>query len=371
MHSDLLSHLSQVPDPRSDKNKLYPLEEILLLCICALVSGAEGWEGIAEFGRQRLAWLREYLPFVHGIPSEDCLGWVMARLPRRAFQEAFVAWTESVAELTDGEVVAIDGKTLRRSHDRRNGQRALHMVSAWASRNRLSLGQVTTDAKSNELTAIPELLELLQLNGCIVSIDAMGCQRAIAEQIVAAGADYVLAVKDNQPELHEAIEDYFHTARASDFAGVSVDIDEQVDSGHGRIEVRRCYAVGDLRTLPEPARWAALRSIALLESERHHGKQVTRETRVYVSSLAPNARQIAHAVRAHWGIENRLHWVLDVTFREDDSRVRRDHAPANLNTLRQFALNLLRREPSTVSLKRKRFKAALDQRFCAKVVFGQ
>jgi predicted transposase YbfD/YdcC len=368
---ELVAQLSKVEDPRSDKNKLYPLEEILLLCIGAVISGADGWEAIGDFGRQRLAWLRRFLPFAQGIPSPDCLGWVMARLPRRAFQEAFVAWTQSVARLTEGEVVAIDGKTLRRSHDRRHSQRAIHMVSAWANANRLSLGQVATEAKSNEITAIPELLDLLELKGCIVSIDAMGCQSAIAERIIAQGAQYVLAVKDNQPALHEAIQDYFETARRGDFASVPADTYEEIDAGHGRCEVRRCWVVEDLRTLPEPSRWAGLRSIARVESERHGAEQLSREVRYYLTSLPANARQIGEAVRAHWGVENRLHWVLDVTFREDESRIRRDHAPANFNTLRQFALNLLRRESSSISIRRKRFKAALDDGFRAKVMFGQ
>lgn len=370
MCSDLVDRLSVTEDPRSDKNKLYPLEEILLLCICAVISGAEGWQSIADFGRGKLNWLRGFLPFTHGIPSEDCLGWVMASLPRRAFQEAFVAWTQSVAKLTDGEVVAIDGKTLRRSHDRRNGQRAVHMLSAWANANRLSLGQVATAEKSNEITVIPELLALLELKGCIVTIDAMGCQTAIAERIVAQGADYVLAVKDNQPELYAAMRDYFDIARAHNFAEVPVDAYEETDAGHGRCEVRRCWVVEDLNTLPEARRWAGLRSIAMVEAERHHGEQLSRETRYDITTIGADACQIAGAVRSHWGIENQLHWVLDVTFREDESRIRRDHAPANFNTLRQFALNLLRKDPSRASIKRKRFKAALDDSFRTKVVFG-
>lgn len=368
---DLVTRLSALKDPRSSKNRLYPLEEILLLCICAVVSGAEGWEGIADFGRNKLAWLRQFLPYDNGIPSADCLGWLMARLPRRAFQECFVAWTQSVAQLSAGEVVAIDGKSLRRSHDRRNGCQAIHMVSAFASANRLSLGQIATEAKSNEITAIPELLKLLQLKGCIVSIDAMGCQRAIAEAIVAQGADYVLAVKDNQPELHEALVDYFTTARASDFRDVPVSTWEETDAGHGRCEVRRCWVVCDLRTLPEPQRWAGLRSLALVEAERHCAGRISREQRYYITTLTADAATLGNAVRAHWAVENRLHWVLDVTFREDDSRIRRDHAPANFNTVRQFALNLLRKEPSAASLKRKRFKAALDDGFRAKIMFRQ
>jgi predicted transposase YbfD/YdcC len=212
---------------------------------------------------------------------------------------------------------------------------------------------------------------MLEFKGCIVSIDAMGCQRGIAAQIRARDADYVLAVKDNQPKRHAAIDDYFRTARAAAFAHLAVDRHEETDAGHGRCEVRRCYLVGDLRTLPEPERWAGLRSIAMVETERRQGEQVGRETRYYITSLAGSARQVAEAVRAHWGIENCLHWVLDVTFREDGSRIRREHAPANFNTLRQFARNLLQRQGGSDSIERRRFQAALDDDFRAKVVFGQ
>jgi predicted transposase YbfD/YdcC len=371
MPEDLLTHLSRIDDPRSEKNRLYPLEEVLLLCICAVVSGADGWQSIADFGRNKLVWLRGYLPFVNGMPSADCLGWVMARLPQRRFQECFIAWTRSVAQLCDGEVVALDGKTLRRSHDRNRGQRALHMVSAWADANGLSLGQVATDAKSNEITAIPQLLALLEIKGCIVTIDAMGCQTAIARQIVDQGADYILAVKDNQPELHAAIHEDFETAAAADFAGVNATRHEEVDGGHGRCEVRRCWLVDDLRTLPEAERWAKLRGIAMVEAERHVEGQISHERRYYITSLAGDAGQVAHGVRAHWGVENQLHWRLDVTFDEDDCRIRRDHAPANFNTLRHFAINLLKHAAPSMSTKRKRFKAALDDRFRANVVFGQ
>ena len=370
MYSDLVSRLAIVPDPRSEKNKRYPLEEILLLCICAVVSGADGWQSIADFGRTKLGWLRQFLPFANGIPSADCLGWVMARLPARGFQGCFLEWTRSVAQRSDGEVVAIDGKQLRRSHDRRRGQRAIHLVSAWASAQRLSLGQVATEAKSNEITAIPELLKLLELKGCIVTIDAMGCQTAIAAQIVAQGGDYVLAVKDNQPQLHAAIRDYFDTARAGDFRDIPLSYFEETDAGHGRCEVRRCWLIKDLGTLPDPQQWQGLRSIALIEAERHRGEVITRECRHYITTLTGEARQLAHAARAHWGVENSLHWVLDVTFREDDSRIRRDHAPANFNTLRQFALNLIKRQPTPKSVKQQRFKAALDDNFRTKVMFG-
>ena len=371
MCADLVSHFSVIKDPRSEKNKRYRLDEVLLLCVCAVVSGAEGWEAIEEFGGAKLEWLRKFLPYDNGIPTDDCIAWVLARLSPHALQECFVAWTRSVAQLTGGEVVAIDGKTLRRSYDRRRGRAALHMVSAWASAQRLSLGQVATEEKSNEITAIPKLLDLLEIKGCIVTLDAMGCQRAIAEQIVAQGADYVLAVKDNQPQLHEAIQDYFETAEAAQFERVPMRYFEETDAGHGRREVRRHWLVEDLSTLPEPDEWSGLRSIGMVQSERHDGDKVTRERRYYITTLAGDAKAFAHAARAHWGIENPLHWVLDVTFREDDSRIRRGHAPANFNTLRQFALNLLKRYRTDMSVKKKRYVAALNDDFRAKAVFQQ
>jgi predicted transposase YbfD/YdcC len=371
MSSDLISHLSVIKDPRADKNKLYPLEEILLLCICAVVSGADGWASIADFGRDKLDWLRQFLPYEHGIPSEDCLGWVMARLPAHTFQETFVAWTQAVAKIQDGNVVAIDGKRLRRSHDRRNGRAALHVVSAWANEQQLALGQVATTEKSNEITAIPELLRLLEIRGAIVTLDAMGCQTAIADQIVSQGADYILAVKDNQPTLHEALRDYFATAHADGFAGIPMTYDEETDTGHGRCEIRRCWLVEDLQTLPDPTQWAGLQSIVWVQAERHIGDQVSREDRYYITTLSGSAQAVSRAVRSHWSIENQLHWVLDVTFREDDSRIRRNHAPANFNTLRQFALNLLKRHPDRRSIKRKRLSAATNDEFRANIVFQQ
>lgn len=363
MNSDLISCLSQVTDPRTDKNKLYPLEEILLLCISGVVSGADGWKSIAEFGRTKLNWLRKFLEFNNGIPSEDCIAWVMAKLSPSAFQECFVTWTESIAKLTNGEVVAIDGKTLRGSRDRCKGRSAIHMVSAWANENRLSLGQVAVDEKSNEITAIPKLLKMLDIKGAIVTIDAMGCQKKIAEQIISQGADYILAVKDNQPELHDAIKDYFEIAKATDFRATSVTDSEQVDTGHGRVEVRRCYLASDISTLPEPEKWTKLQSIALIESERHEGGKTTHESRYYITTVDGDAMKFSNAVRSHWGVENRLHWVLDVTFREDDCRIRRDNAPANFNTLRQFALNLIRRAKTGRSVKGSRLKAAWDDSF--------
>jgi len=336
-----------------------------------VVGGAEGWEGIRAFGCTKLDWLRQFLPYANGIPSADCLGWVMARLSPNAFQECFAAWTASVAKISEGEVVAIDGKTLRRSHDRRHGRATIHMVSAWADANQLSLGQVATAEKSNEITAIPKLLELIEIKGCIITIDAMGCQKAIAEQIVAKGADYVLAVKENQRYLHEAIKDYFDTAEAAQFESVPVRFYEQTDQGHGRYEVRRYWLVNDISTLPDPQAWAGLRGIGMAECERHEGGRVSCEHRYFITSSVGDVRAFARAVRAHWGVENRLHWRLDVTLREDESRIRRANAPANFNTLRQFALNLLKRARPTGSVKQNQLKAAWDDDFRANVVFQQ
>jgi len=363
MNSSLISHLSQITDPRSGKNRLYPLEEILLLCISAVISGADGWKSIADFGHIKLNWLRKFLPFENEIPSEDCIAWVMARLSPKKFQECFIAWTKSISKLTDGEVVAIDGKTVRGSRDPGNGRAAIHMVSAWANQSSLSLGQIATDEKSNEITAIPKLLNMLDIKGAIVTIDAMGCQKKIAQQIVSREADYILAVKDNQPELHEAIKDYFQTAKDADFCRVPVTYDEQTDAGHGRVEVRRCWLSNDISTLPTPEKWEKLQGIALIESERHEGGKIAYESHYYITTLTCEATKFSQSVRFHWGIENRLHWVLDVTFSEDDCRIRRDNAPANFNTFRQFALNLIRQAKTGLSVKGSRFRAAWDDSF--------
>ena len=369
MPSNLVEHFSNLPDPRSDKNKQYALADIIVLSICAIVSGAEGWEAIEKFGKEKEDWLRQFIKLENGIPSHDCISWVFSRISPKKFQQCFINWTQSVVELTQGEIIAIDGKTARHSYDRRLNCPAIHMVNAWASQNAMSLGQVATAEKSNEITAIPELLELLLIKDCIVTIDAMGCQTAIAEQIIEKEADYVLAVKGNQGHLHEALVDYFDTAIASDFKDCKKHYFEELDHGHGRTEVRRYWLSSNLSTLPEPEKWAGLQSIGLTERECHEQGKVSIERRYYIVSFQEQVETFARAVRQHWGIENRLHWVLDVTFNEDDSRIRKGHAPENFNTLRQLALNLLRKEASKTSIKQKRFKAALSDDFRAKVVF--
>jgi predicted transposase YbfD/YdcC len=357
-------HFAEVTDPRLDRTKEHRLVEIVTIALCAVLCGADDWVAIALFGRTKQTWLRTFLALPGGIPSHDTFGRVFARLDPTEFRACFLAWVRAItgAEVADG-VVAIDGKTARRSHDRGRGKAALHLVSAWASANSLVLGQVATDQKSNEITAIPALVRLLALEGCTVTIDAMGCQTAIAAQMVEQGADYVLALKDNHPTLLERVRLAFADARAAGAAGV-LDAARTLDKGHGRIEQRRCWALGDpeyLAYLDPTGAWAGLRSVVLIESERRLGDEVTVEPRYYLSSLPPDARLLGRAIRAHWGIENRLHWVLDSAFREDDSRFRAGHGPENLAIVRHFALNLLRREPGPGSIAKKRFRAALDQ----------
>ncbi|MGD8275473.1 MAG: ISAs1 family transposase [Thiohalocapsa sp.] len=370
MSASILEHFAPVPDFRVERNKLYPLPEILLLVVSALISGADGWEAIEQFGRAKLDWLRKFAPFAHGIPSHDCIAYVLSGLSPKAFQECFVSWTRAVSAATGGELVAVDGKTARGSRDRRRGKSALHMVSAWGCRNRLVLGQEATAEKSNEITAIPKLLELLELKGCIVTIDAMGCQARIAEQIVAQGADYVLGLKGNQGTLHEEVEGFFATALAGDFAGVAHDYTEETDKDHGRLEVRRYWITEELSTLSDVPRWCALRSIGLVERECWSGDHHTIEQRLFINSIGADAKRFAHAVRGHWGVENRLHWRLDVVFNEDASRIRKGNAPAIMTAIRHLCMNLFEQEPSKRRLSQKRREAAWNDDYRAKVIFG-
>jgi predicted transposase YbfD/YdcC len=359
-------HLSIIRDPRQAGKVDHRLSDIVMLSICATVGGAEGWLDIEEFGRTHERWFCTQGLFDNGIPVGDTVARVMSMLSPKAFQTAFIAWMQDVAALTHGEVIAVDGKTLRRSHDRKARKAPLHMVSAFACSNGVVLGQERTEEKSNEITAIPSLLAL---SGCFATIDAMGCQKAIAKQITQAKGDYVLAVKDNQRSLHEAITDWFDVARADDFKHAPHDFYEQTDKGHGRVEVRRYWLSGDLSGLAEPQRWAGLRSIGMAENETHHGGKCTIERRYFITTLSANAQQFAHAVRNHWGIENRLHWVLDMSFREDECRIRRGDGAEILGVVRHIALNLLRQDKTSKrGIKGKRYKAALDINYAAKVL---
>lgn len=366
----LIEHFAELDDPRIDRKKRHDLIDILVLSICAIISGAEGWQGIVNFGHEKREWLSRYIGLRNGIPSHDCIAYVFARLSPEGFRSCFMAWVEGVRDKTEGEVIAVDGKTARGSRDSKRGQSPLHLVSAWACANRLVLAQEATNAKSNEITAIPKLLEWLDLKGCIVTIDAMGCQTAIAQQIIEQQGDYVLGLKDNQPSLHEAVADYFTVARRHDFKGIAHDYAEEIDNEHGRLETRRYWICDDLSTLPNPERWVGLRSIGMVERECTQGGKISREQRYFINSIAADAKPFAHAVRSHWGIENRLHWRLDVVMREDECRIRKDNSPAILAMLRHMSLNLFEKTHVKLSLKQKRFKAALSDDFRQQVVFG-
>ncbi len=370
-------HFATLPDPRVERTKDHLLGDLVTIALCAVLCGADDWVAVETFGRAKEGWLRTFLALPGDIPSHDTFGRVFARLDPGAFQRCFLSWVRAVVPETAGQVVALDGKTLRRSHDRTNGKAALHMVSAWASGSGLVLGQLAVDDKSNEITAIPALLQLLALEGATVTVDAMGCQTAIAAQIVGQGADYVLALKDNHPTLHAEVREAFADARATGFAAYApADHDhwQTVDQDHGRLETRRYWTIRDpelLAYLNQGGAWVGLGAIGLVERECQAGETVTVEVRHYLLSGAGDAAAFGQAVRAHWWIENRVHWLLDVAFREDDSRVRTGHGAANLAVLRHFALNLLRQERTAKGgIATKRFRAALNDTYLRTVLAG-
>ena len=370
--TNLMEHFSSLEDPRRAQGRRHNLLDIVAMTICAVVAGAEGWDDVELFAQCKVQWFRRFLDLPNGIPCSDTFARVFARIDPDRFRDCFQAWVSSVHRLTQGEVIAVDGKTLRRSHDRRAGKDAIHMVSAWATENSLVLGQARTDAKSNEITAIPELLRFLEVSGCIVSIDAMGCQKEIARTILDRGADYVLAVKGNQGRLQDDLRDLFEGAGELDFEGVPHDFATTLNKGHGRIERRECRTTGDpacLEYLSTAGDWPGLRSAGMVRSERREGERVSVETRYYISSLESDAQRMLGAARNHWGIENSVHWVLDVSFREDDSRVRTGNAPENLATVRHAALNLLRQDKhSKRSIKAKRKLAAWDNDYLLSIL---
>lgn len=373
--SSLARHFADVPDPRVERTRLHALLDILVIAICATICGADDFVAIAAWGRAKEDWLRQRLALPNGIPSHDTFDRVFRRLDPEAFARCFLTCVEAVRTATDGEVIALDGKRLRHSFDTASGQAAIHMVSAWATENRLVLGQVKVDDKSNEITALPALLRLLDISGCLVTIDAMGCQKAIARQIVEQGGDYVLALKENQPSLYADVAEFFTEARATHFAGMPHGFSREFDGEHGRIETRRCWTVDDIAWLRERHDWRELTSIVLMERERQVGARRSVELSYSISSLAGGtdreARQLARALRGHGGIENRLHWVLDVSFQEDGCRVRCDHAAQNLAMVRHVGLNLLQQERSArMGTKNKRLRAGWDSQYLEKILTG-
>jgi len=360
------AHFASLEDPRrtSKGHLVYPLEEILFLTISACVSGACGWTSIQAFGELKLDWLRKFYPFKSGIPAHDTISDLFIALSPKAFGDCFMAWVNTIHEITDGLVVALDGKTVRGLAGSGGKKSALHIVSAYASMNRVTLGQVAVDEKSNEITAIPKLLELLTLKGCIVTIDAMGCQKAIAEQIVSKQADYVLMVKDNQAGLKEQLVKVFQR-------GDGVKTDRDVTCGHGRVETRTCHVTSSLRFLDGREEWKNLRSVVKISAERYCKKtgQTSIEDRYYITSLADDPKQLNTVIRSHWGIENNLHWNLDVIFKEDGQLKRAGHSAQNFNLISKIALAMIDNEKSTKNSKpNKRLMAACSDKYREKVM---
>lgn len=355
-----------LPDPRVQGRCDHKLMDIIVIAVCAGLCGADSWVGVETVGKAKESWFRGFLKLENGIPSHDTFGDVFAKIDSEAFQTRFMRWVEAVFQVTQGQVIALDGKTLRGSHDQSLGKEAIHLVNAWAVTNGIVLGQRKVDGKSNEIAAIPELLRLLNVTGCIVTIDAMGCQKAIATTIRAEKADYILRVKDNQSNLKQDLEDWFAYGDSQNFASLQMDFHQATHKTSGRVEIRRCWAVSDplaFEHIRHYDGWADLNSIVRIERERRSGQGITRETAYYISSLPADAALLLRSTQHHWAIENSFHWVMDVTFGEDHSRIRNEESAENMAVLRSMALNLLKRDTSKSSLRQKRFRAAMDNDF--------
>lgn len=354
-------------DPRVSGRCDHKLLDIIMIAICGVLCGADSWVGIETVGKAKEIWFREFLELENGIPSHDTFGYVFAKLDHDAFQKRFVRWVEAVFTVTKGQVVAIDGKTARRSHDKNSGKEAIHLISAWASENGIVLGQRKVDSKTNEITVIPELLRLLNVSGCLVTIDAMGCQTEIAKVIRDEKADYLLQVKDNQAKLRQDLEDWFVHGDQQDFQNMVMKYYKTVSKTNGRIEIRQCWAISDpvaMEHIRHYDGWTDLQTIARVQRETRIGDKTTSETAYYITSLPhDDAQRILDATRHHWAIENSFHWVLDVTFSDDASRIRMGESAENMAVLRTIALNLLKHNKTKSSLKQKRFRAAMDNSF--------
>jgi len=362
-----LSYFKDMPDHRQAGKVTYPLDEILLLCRLAVLAGAEAFTDIARFGEKKLELLRRFRPFEHGTPAHDHLGDIFATLDAQAFQRCFVDWVAALTK-TPAEVVAIDGKTSRRSGDKKGSKQPIHMVSAFAARQRLVMGQVAVAEKSNEIVAIPVLLDMMAIEGAVVTIDAMGCQRNIAKKIIAKKADYIIALKGNQGTLHDDVKVFVAEQKANDFKDTVISQHETVDADHGRIETRTYTAIHDVEWLQERHDWPGLEGVIMVESRRESDGKVTQETRFYITSLILLANLIGPMIRDHWMIENGLHWIMDMVFRDDECRVRTENAPANFTTLKHMANNLIRKMPGKDSQRLKRKTAGWDDDFLAGLV---
>lgn len=364
---DLISRFSELKDPRIERTKRYPLIEIIFLIISASISGCDGWKSIRDFGVIKLEWLRKFLPYKEGIPVDDTIARVMRRINTKHFRHCFIQWVKLISKKTEGGLIAIDGKTLRGSYDDNSDKAAIHMVSAWSTANSLVIGQEKTSEKSNEITAIPELLDVLDLKGCIISIDAMGCQTDIAKIITKKEADYILALKGNQGNLYKDANNFFEDALANNFKNVEYDFYEDFDAGHGRVETRQCWII-DLQKykgcFSNLDKWKNLKKIVMIKTKREMKNKTTADTRFYITSRDSDAKFFCESIRKHWEVENSLHWTLDVSMKEDASRIRAEASPENYAIIRHIALNVIRYDKSAkASVKRKMSMASLDDEF--------
>jgi predicted transposase YbfD/YdcC len=366
----IADHFAVMSDPRIDRTKRHKLIDILTIAICAVICGADSWVAIELYGCTKYEWLKTFLELPNGIPSHDTFARVFALINPQEFQSCFLNWVKSAHKMTDGEVVAIDGKTLCGSRNQNSDQSAIQMVSAWATTNKLVLGQVKVDEKSNEITAIPELLKVLELSGCIVTIDAIGCQKEIVKLITQKSADYVITLKKNQSNLYESVESLFKTAISTGFEGIEYSTYQTEDKGHGREEIRHYLMLSEIKKQLDPdSVWSNFNSVGMVESVRKVDGKTEVETRYFISSLQGDAKQFGNSVRSHWGIENSLHWILDVALKEDDCRIRKDNAPQNFAIIRQIAVNLLGKEKRVKrGIKNKQFLAAMDNNYLLRVL---
>lgn len=363
---------AELPEPRVHENKIrYKLLDIVVMATCAVISGADDWDAIADYARGRQEWFEWFLELPNGVPSHDTFARVFSMIDPDAFGACFLSWVSSVAKHSDGRVIPIDGKTLRRSHNA--DEAALHMVSAFCTENSLILGQLATEEKSNEITAIPALLDVIDVDGAIITIDAMGAQKEIVDKICDKGAEYVIGLKTNQPKFHEAVEKHFEGIHLDSKKTKTLDIHVIRDETHGRDRIQGTFVSSDLSGIDMRDEWTGLRSIAMVITEQLNKEgRLTTEKRYYISALSQNAEQTAQAIRSHWGIENKLHWVLDVAFREDDSRVRRDHGAQNLAVIRHATLNILRQDTTTkLGIKNKRKKCGYDYNYLPSLLFNR
>jgi len=368
-HVEFIEYFKDLEDPRQAKKLIYPFDEILFLVLCGVLCGANGWMEISVFGQQKLQFLKRFFPFADATPSHDQLGYIFSRLDSEQFQSCFISWVSSLQKSSEG-VIAVDGKTLRRSFDKGGEKGAIHMVSAWCCAQNLVLGQVQVNDKSNEITAIPKLLELLEIEGAIITIDAMGCQRDIAQNIIDKQADYIFSLKGNQGTLHKDIEDFFNDHKKRNTDVITKGYHDKLKRKHGRIELRRVTVCNAINTLQGSHKWPGLKTIIMREYLRSENDEITTETWYYISSLDEDATFMASAIKDHWAIENKLHWVMDMVFRDDECRVRKDNAPANFTTIKHMANNILRQNKGKQSMNVKRHIAAWNEDFLAELITG-